>query len=308
METTTPLYVVQTNNREIVPFTVSVVDDYVQWVGVDMFLTFRYKKKKKDFSKFKFLKASKRGNDVYVERTKERFREKLAHVPDYEYFSKRDKGVQRTDIVFFTLTYEKQTFDNWIEVGKHFQDFMNHIRKTYDGVEFIRVWESHQSGTPHIHGVLRLPKGVYCRKIKNKWRVIGKEFRQLKGYWTHGFSDFVALSSTNEMYWYLIKYITKAWSEEGQKHLLTLACLWHFRKHSFSFSKKFYDDAKSPKGSDLITTVRISYRDQFYEFEFMGCMTKEACEQLEKEIHNHEIWEQRVRQREHMYDGLEKWI
>jgi len=88
------------------------------------------------------------------------------------------------------------------------------------------------------------------------------------------------------MFYYLMKYITKSWTEESNKHIKTLAMLSYFDRHSFSFSKRFFEDCKAQRScADLIYTAHNSY----FEFEFIGVMQLTEAKNLIDEFKKGEL-------------------
>ena len=252
-----------------------IVRDYKIWVADEKFILLQKKRDGKK-SLFKKMHAAKRGDGYYCQRTENRFICRTAHVPDFEYFSARDRGLQKTDLIFVTLTYAVQDMKNWIDNGKHYQEFANRLRSMYGKIEFIRVWESHESGYPHCHAVIRLKKEIYCRKINKIWRVVSEDFNIIKGYWTHGFSDVKALNGTTDVVSYLMKYILKQASDD--KHTKTLAMMWLFEKRAFSISKRFFEDCRTKPPCDLIIRMHNSYQKE--RWEYVGCFKADEIQKL----------------------------
>lgn len=297
-----------------------IVENYQAWVKREVFLLLQKIRPGKK-SLFRRVPAAKRGDPVYVARAKARFKDKTGHIPDYDFFSKRDRGVQRTNLIFVTMTYANQDMSNWLSNGKHFQEFANRLRSTYGKIEFLRVWESHWSGQPHSHAVIRLEKSVYCRRINGEWRVIGKEFKRIKGYWTHGISDIVALNGTREVTGYLGKYVTKAWTADEGKHVKTLAMLWYFQKRAFSFSKRFFEDCRAPPQAAALSTAlhnsydvdlngnRVENYNRFIAppdpgWTYVGVFGSTECQEIIEETWEFELFQLRSHGLE---SGLESW-
>jgi len=258
-----------------------IVENYESWVQREMFLVLECRKEN-HLTKFKKVHASKRGDAWYVERTNEKFLQKVGHIPDYEYFSKRSRDIEHTDMIMVTLTYEKQELTTWKETGNHFAEFMNRLRSKYGKIEFLRAWESHESGCPHIHCLIRHKTGFLCRKINDKWRIVGEDYETIKSYWVRGYSDVIAISSHNEAFGYIGKYITKSWNGDSGKHIKTLAMLWYFKKRCYSISKLFFNDCKIK--SDLITLMH-----NLYGWSFVGVMSESEFIDLSESTRNFEL-------------------
>lgn len=270
-----------------------IVGEYENWVAKEGVLVFhkhkasnarveKFTNKKVDpFSQLIARPAAKRGNQVYVERVQRRIEQKTGHIPDFEIYDTRERATHSTDVLFITLTYgERERLslsERWESVGNDFRIFMDNMRKHYGDIEFIRSWESHQDGYPHIHLVARFRKKSFVAvsmwsKGKRQQRIVGEDFQKIKAYWTHGHSDILAVASYSEVGAYIVKYVTKAASDG--KHILTLAMLWYFRKQSYSISKRFFEDCKPARPNALFSTLHNSD----YFFEFVAFMTKTEFE------------------------------
>jgi hypothetical protein len=264
-----------------------IQQQYLSWVSVEKFLVLK-KSEPGKLTQWHKVHAAKRGDAYYCKRVKDKFNSKVGHIPDYEYFSKRDRGLKKTDLIFVTLTYENKDVQNWIDNSKHYAQFANRMRSAYGKIEFIRVWESHADGYPHIHAVIRLHQNIFCRRINKVWRVIGKHYIRIKSFWNYGFSDVKALNGTAEISTYLSKYITKSWNGEDGKHVLTLAMLWYYQKRAFSISKRFYEDLKQPKVADLINPLHNSYDNS--RWEYVGVMSEAEFNEMVAETRAIELW------------------
>jgi len=223
------------------------------------------------------VKCCKRGNDVYARRVESRFN-KLFRVPDVRFYKPSDFTGDRkvfTRAIRFTLTFDQSGLseaDAWRRVGVEFNRFASRLRRRFGRVEFVRSWESHESGYPHVEGVAvfydscfsvfpwigKDGKRVYC--IKEKDAVVEC--------WSGGFADVKALDSVRGGVRYASKYVGKyltasaaaAHCDGGvDKRTLTLAMSWFFRKRVFSISGGFYDlirgDLRNSNGSRGVSGV-----------------------------------------------------
>ena len=231
-----------------------------------------------------FVKACKRGNDVYVKRVKERL-EPLdeaieRNVTLFDTENPKDRKLRKTPLLFITLEYNANKYgvpDCWFNCGADFDNLVKFLSKEYGAkVEFFRSWQSHQSYYPHIHAVVYFPeksfsvRPVVSKKGKVVWRTTDKEVKKIKSFWPHGFIDVRGVSSTKKALLEVKKYVTKElWGEKGEK---TMAMCWLFGKRSFSYTKGFfptlggYYEFKEPNNADEIRTAMHNY----FAFEFLG--------------------------------------
>ncbi|PNX45730.1 MAG: hypothetical protein BV457_09005, partial [Thermoplasmata archaeon M9B1D] len=183
---------------------------------------------------YKFVKASKRGNDVY----KKLVDQKLKPIDELQsiMFFNEDDPDKHTCALFVTLTYDNKRCDPntaWKNIGSEFHLFHNNLRKQYGAVEVFRTWETTNHYYPHVHAmILFRSKSFPVLKHINKdntisWRIPYKEKLKISKYW-HSSIDVQALMDTNEGVKELTKYITKdLCSEKGDK---TNAMIWFHRK------------------------------------------------------------------------------
>jgi hypothetical protein len=226
-----------------------IVDEFIYWSQFDEYLVFRKEHTLgKTFEiKFKAVKASKRGNDVYSWKLKKRLNA-LYNLPKIEFFNFKDRNRrQRTRAIFVTLTYRRdiRIDEAWDLIGADYNRWITHMRKDFGKIDVIRCWEAHEDGYPHIHCVLVFHDEefeTYHHQGKKgpKWLVSRK--RELEKYWVWGFSDMWAMYSLGAGY--VLKYVTKVNDcllVEKPKHndVLSLALMWIFRKRAFSVSKGF---------------------------------------------------------------------
>ena len=112
---------------------------------------------------YKLVKGSKRGNDVYNFRIREKLRPllEIRHLP----------GISGS---FLTLTCDIKEFGSWSDawpiIIKEWNRFLTWLKKHYKGSLYgvIRCFEATKRGYPHIHAVL-LWKGnnpVYIPKLR----------------------------------------------------------------------------------------------------------------------------------------------
>jgi len=225
---------------------------------------------------YRFVKASKRGNDVHRWRVKKRL-EKLLTVKGSEYgiFSLYDelrsqyriKGVVKpyrvdekhrvSKVLFITLTYNparSSVEGAWSELSDRLHVFLVGLRKKFGKFTYFRVVECFKSRYPHVHLIVYFKETAFP---------VFRHFREYKGFdgkkhyaveylledeyleeiellW----KDFVRVSSPQDLKdvtGYLLKYVLKCMNSDDEKHLSTMAMLWLYRKPSYVMSRDFID-------------------------------------------------------------------
>ena len=234
---------------------------------------------------FKFIKASKRGNDVYQYLVKEKLRP-LNQLPDVLFF--RDKwGVKSTSLLFITLTYDGKLSNEenaWDKIGKQYHLFINNLKKQYGRIEFFRTWESTKSFYPHVHCLIAFRDNTFqvFKKIDNKgktkYRISDAEKKKISGYW-HSHVDIQGCSNTEDAIKELTKYVSKdLCSKKGN---ITNSMIWLFNKQAYAISKRFvkvvsnsFADFKidDVKPTDLIKSEMCNWNQDVEKWEFVGIL------------------------------------
>lgn len=243
----------------------SAVASYLEWVGATEHLVLGLYDPKLGYLGWVAVKASKRGNDVYAKRVKERFSEVMG-LPDIRFFNYKDRSKRhKTRALFATLEYNANELTigvAWEQVGEDYNRWVSKLRERYGSIQLLRVWEAHKSGYPHIHVIMIFEAqeftAFHCDGV---WRVDEKEDLE----WDHGFVDVEALSSTRGGLHYVAKYLGKLHSlgvdaqavdggEAGgpglsclvsQASAKTLGLMWLFRKRAFSMSGGLVDEIRA---------------------------------------------------------------
>lgn len=252
---------------------------YLEWVSQDEYLVLGECDSLQGFQEFVAVKASKRGNDVYSKRIKDRM-DPLMDLPDIRFFDWNDRSSRhRTRAMFVTLTYDPKGITigrAWDQVGNDYNRWTSALRGRYGACSILRVWESQRNGYPHIHAIVLFQDTEFTAFHHGSdlgdgaWRIQGK--RDMESLWPHGFTDIEALSSTRGGMHYIVKYLGKLHqiSDPGLKDpggdpglsglvsrasVLTLSLMWAFRKRAFSVSGDWID---------LILDLHNSNRDPEY--------------------------------------------
>jgi hypothetical protein len=238
-----------------------------------------------------FAKASKRGNDVYKARVRERFQD-VKKLPDVDFLSIYDG---KTPALFITLSVDPKRFtlkEAWQQISGYLHRFEDAVRREYGSFEHLRSFEAHESGYPHVHLLLFFHKRKFVvfphrRKKDGRlvYRVPNKHNDAFHSMWSMGSNiDVLGVGNTKGFLSEVVKYITKDIFTD--KAVLTNAMMWLFRKRQFSISKNFfssifgnYSDVLSdkppvePSGSDLVPSSVHNCKKEFPEivkWEFAG--------------------------------------
>lgn len=226
------------------------------------------------------VKCSKRGNDVYQRRIRGRLGWLNREIEDHKFFEIRDFQVDKevkTSLLWITLTWDRKRGDlisAWQDLGKDFNRFISALRRRYGKISYLRVWESYESGYPHVHVVMMFEEAQFSvfphwSEKENKLTFRIKEKGEISDLW-HSHVDVQAISSLSAVFTYLKKHQEKiilglsgsiqegdhpkvGFDLENIKGLRTLFLSWIFRKRSFSLSGSFRE-----KISDLISHLRNS--------------------------------------------------
>lgn len=218
---------------------------------------------------YKFVKAAKRGNDVYQHVVGERFAV-LDNIKHITFFEEEWKH-KATNLLFITLTFGQRVCNDchkhyskkattcrycgskhhhdvsikeaWEGIGPDWNRFISALKRQYGDIEFMRTWESHKSYYPHIHAMIafcdhEFPVFTHFNKKGSRtFRVSDFDNNKIKGLWHSPSVDVQAVSNTQDAFNDLTKYITDdLCSKKGFK---TNAMICLFGKQSYAISKKF---------------------------------------------------------------------
>jgi len=257
------------------------------------------------------VKCSKRGNDVYQRRIQTRLkwlnRETQIYGrpnmnPKMEFFNSHSfqvGKVVKTSLLWITLTWNPKKGDRifaWENLGKDFNRFVSALKSRYGKICYLRVWESYDSGFPHVHAVMVFKEHEFtvfphyeAKEGRLTFRI--SEKNEISELW-HSFVDIQAISSLRAVFSYLKKHQEKVILglsgsiQEGEdlkigfdladvKGLRTLFLCWLFRKRSFSVSGDFREVL-----SDLISHLHNSNMERQvdldgnvvkeWEYDFLG--------------------------------------
>jgi co-chaperonin GroES (HSP10) len=236
-----------------------IVDLYKKWISQDEYVKLPdgrdiYLDKKE--RRVLYVKASKRGNDIYVWRSKKRT--ELLDLAFTKYDPERiGRKYIRSRIIWIVLTFKRDDLrKDWQNIRPYINEFMKKLRNIKIGIDekaknkpfknakiICRTNEAHKDGYIHINLIIDigqeiLGKRYKTKKNKTKYIIVNELIRSLiKKCWNYGYSDIGVLAKLNDKN-YFTKYITKTikMNEDPyiiDKQILTLSLNWFFRKRSF---------------------------------------------------------------------------
>ena len=209
-----------------------------------------------------FLKAAKRGNDIYKSKINQKF-SFFDKLPNREFF--KSWGRKTSPMLFITLTVDPKKYtlnEAWYFISQEFNRFETLLRQKYGYFVKFRVWESHESGYPHVHIIyyfhthsfelwedLVIPEDG--SDPKQYYRVHKSIHDSINNMWSMGSNiDIQGVQDTLGALNEVKKYVTKTiWSDKADK---TNAMLTLFNKQSYHISLK--DPYKQIMPSDLVVS------------------------------------------------------
>ena len=225
-----------------------VVDLYKKWKDQTEYLWLDGLNINGEYVASLFVKASKRGNDVYRSRLKKKF-DFLESLDPIYFFG--DWGSKNTPMLFITPTVDAKRYsldEAWEKISNELHMFETKLRQQYGSFIKFRVWEAHESGYPHCHVVYYFHDKWFhvfehWTKKKNKqgelvskltYRVANKHKNKISSFWSMGNVDVQGVQDTHGAFSEVKKYITKnIWSSKGD---LTNAMICLHRKQSYGIS------------------------------------------------------------------------
>ena len=195
---------------------------------------------------YRAMKLSKRGNDVYRWKVRQKFRS-LSQLCDiargHQFLSGR---TGESNFLFVTLTYDKNRCSEdyaWRNVGKELNLFFSKLKQEYGKFYVLRCFESFKAGYPHVHLLIgfetasfRVKRHIH-RDGKPHYRLRNSALKKISGYW-HSYIQAEGVKSLGAV-GYILKYIQKdLYVTDGYN---TVSKLWFYHKRSYDVSSGFED-------------------------------------------------------------------
>ncbi len=287
-----------------------IIDLYKQWVTEDVFMMLEKTTMGIDLAEIRHfvmdsidycVKASKRGNDVYRNRTLGRIESIIFHGD--EYFSTKDTSRNfKTNALWLTLTHSTRDNgmikDAWNSLGEHWNKFITALRNKYGRISYFRTFESFKEKPnlptfdehgnvikadyfPHIHAVLIFHEHEF-KTFQYKDKTLVPNKNEIAKLW-HSNIKLEGVRCLSDAIGYLSKYITKAYNTTDKGGDVTsMALMWYFRKRSYAISRDFLD------AFDLIRTKHNSNLTigidglQFIYYEYIGLLPGELVRKFDR--------------------------
>jgi hypothetical protein len=219
---------------------------------------------------YSFIKASKRGNDVYSYLVKQKFKP-FENIKDVSYFID-EFSRKKTKLLFITLTFDAKEMDpieSWYLIPHLWNTFKANLTKKYGRIKTFRTWESTEKYYAHIHALIYFEETEFeCFEHINKdgrktYRIPYYQAKQMKKYYPYHIDVQACDTFKNAM-----KEVTKCLKNyilkdtKSDKPKKTNAMIWLTGKQGYSCSKDFFEsiigsniDVKEPTSADLISIM-----------------------------------------------------
>jgi len=236
-----------------------LVHFYREWRDLDEYGLIREKNEKIPIYKRKIIaiKCSKRGNDVYQRRVRDRFGA-LMRQDDVEFFPFSEVN-PKVSLVFVTLTWADRgdIRESWEKNGENFNRWITNLREKYGRLSYARTWEAFENGCCHVHLMIQFHEArllafkTIDQEGKFVWRISEKS--EFERSWP-AFVDVRAVRTYSAVVRYLQKRVLKG-TDKGDQQAgdLTHSLLWVFRKRAFALSGELV-----ARLHDLIRSLRNS--------------------------------------------------
>lgn len=255
---------------------------YKQWVSIPLWLLFQRVDLTNWTKKIFAVRGMKRGDKKHAYIASSSFNRALRLKELHRLQTRTKKSPARTNTLLISLTYSGNTGSEAYDyVGKDFNRFISALRKAFRRIQIVRVWESQERGTPHIHALLTFQDKTWAyefrRSKKNhrvrKPRIFG--YKEIKKYWPY-YSDVQAVEDYERTVWYLKKYLTKQLEHKEDKDILACAHQMIYNNHTYYVpNNENINRAIREKNPDLITPISNSNYEHEKDWsytEFLGTM------------------------------------
>lgn len=256
---------------------------YSEWVREDDALIFQATDQETGASSIFAKLAPKRGNRAYVERVKSRFR----GIEDViEEDCRIEPAKARSNTLFITLTVDR-SFDlesAWSSLGVWFNRFRNAMKARYGPFEYVRVFQAHKDGYPHIH-LIAIFRDATFGTFLDRGTVRVQEKRDIEASWPFGFMDVEVPASVTATRTHILRYVERfILQEEPQgdseeerafrafqaRFAETVGYEWFFGKRSFAISRGWNKRLKDIR----MNLHRASEASPTLRLDTLPCVTK----------------------------------
>ena len=229
-----------------------------------------------------FVKACKRGNDLYLSNMNKKFGF-IDSLPPIHFFTD-DQEHKTTPMLFVTLTADAKKYslrEAWDNISSEFNRFETLLRQKYGRFVKFRIWEAHKSGYPHCHVVYYFLDHAfnvfeYFNKKDTRCFIAADKHRKaISNMWSMGNIDVKGVQDTLGAFSEVKKYITKhVWNTKGDK---TNAMCTLFRKQSYyvsqlNYRKKAMSLFRAGGTVDEVTAYISANIDKWAKRDFIGAV------------------------------------
>ena len=219
------------------------------------------------------IKASKRGNDVYLWRLNKKLKAFSTSFKKQILFEDRG-NIKQTNAVMVTLTCDTNKFtiyNAWKTIGYRFNKWITRMRKEYGKISYIRVWEASKKAYPHIHLIMWFhDKKLTAFRHNSKWRIDEKS--KFEKSWD-SFVDVFAFTTLWKCFKYILKYL-------GKNNNLTMELCWLLKKQSYAISGDLIEQMRN---SNLLNVEEEEFNEKIIEYTFVGIFSREDIGYLKHE-------------------------
>lgn len=236
---------------------------YCDWVAEPSFLAFEGEVDGVRDGEMLFLKASKRGNDIYNANTLQRLSglrmvaDGLVRVERPRFRLPGRGGTAHTSALFVSLTFDPKVTttigEAWETVGVQWNRFVTGLRRRYGGLTFIRAWEAQGNGAPHIHALLLFDRPLFDvvywspGEGRGRWILQSRALKdRIAARWGLGFVDVQGVVDGRDALTYILKYV-RGIGKGRDAHpspfggppmdRRTVSLVWIMRKRQYSISR-----------------------------------------------------------------------
>jgi len=222
----------------------NLLEYYLEWRNTKTYLVFREEligPKLSIIEHYRAVLASKRGNEVYQWRLKNRIKDLKNLFPSTD-LTNSAHSLSRSKILYITLTYsghnQMPIGESWdSRISKDFHRFTARLRRKYGRIAIIRCFSAHKDGYPHIHMLILFEDTEWRIKYYHEaWCLqYYSTKKKIQKMWGCGNIDIKAITNPKKGVNRIARYIL---GDQKNNVLddLSLALSWLFRKRSFSIS------------------------------------------------------------------------
>jgi hypothetical protein len=232
-----------------------LVEAFRFWRDYDEYMLLKGTHRETGQRKWKAIKCSKRGNDVYGARTRKRLGF-LKWAENLTFFKAEDFDVKtpvKTRLLWVTLTMDPKLAslkEAWETCEYYYNLWITNLRNRYGKIHVLKFPQASPDqqglayGYLHFHVVLLFEEHEFTafpwmtNKGKLEYRIHERDEFKEQGKW-HSFVDIKAISSMAGIYNYAVKHHENAGYGDSDEAVLNNALCWLFKKKAYTISGSF---------------------------------------------------------------------